>query len=353
MRDNSIRIGATPLRTFASRVFQALDVPKADAEKVAGLMIEADLCGLDTHGIFRLRQYTNRLRDGGTNANANVHVVRDFGAIGMIDGDNGLGHLAMDRATDLAIDKARQFGIGWVGVRNGNHAGPATLYVSRAIEYGQAALYGAVGSANHMPAWGGSELLLGTNPLALAIPAGDSPAFVLDMATSVAAAGKIKTLAQQDLSMPQGWMVGRDGKPLTDPKRQSEGFLLPIGGPKGYGLALGIGLLAGCLNGAAMGRDVVNFSSDTTSPTNTGQFIMALSVEAFGDPDGFRSSVEQIFAELRGSRTLPGHQLVRIPGSRLAANRTERARDGLPLHPNLIKDLNSIAAEYRIEPIGF
>lgn len=352
MHDSSILVDATGLLTFGSRVFQALGVPEADAEKAAGLMIEADLCGLDTHGIFRLRQYTSRLRDGGTNANASIHVAQDFGAIGVIDGDNGLGHLAMDRATDLAIEKAAQFGIGWVGVRNGNHAGPATLYVSKALKRGQAALYGAVGSANHMPAWGGAELLLGTNPMALAIPAGDSPAFILDMATSVAAAGKIKALAQRDETMPEGWMVGRDGRPLTDPKRQSEGFLLPIGGPKGYGLALGIGLLAGCLNGAAMGRDVVNFSSDTTSPTNTGQFIMALSVEAFGDPNGFRSSVEQTFADLRGSQTLPGHEPVRIPGSRLAAIRKQRARDGVPLHTNLIKDLNTIAADYRVDPIG-
>lgn len=352
MPDVDTRIDATALRIFASRVFRSLGVCEADADEVAGLMIEADLCGLDTHGIFRLRQYSNRLRDGGTNPAAVLKTVQDFGAIGVIDGDNGLGHLAMARATSLAIEKATRFGIGWVGVRNGNHAGPATLYVSRVIEHGQAALYGAVGSANHMPAWGGTELFLGTNPLALAIPAGDSPAFILDMATSVAAAGKIKSLAQQDKTMPEGWMVGRDGKPLTDPKRQNEGFLLPIGGPKGYGLALGIGLLAGCLNGAAMGRDVVNFSSDTTSPTNTGQFIMALSVEAFGDPDGFRTSVEQTFADLRGSQTLPDHEPVRIPGDRLAAIRAERSRNGLPLHPNLIRDLKTIAADYRVAPIG-
>jgi len=339
---------APALKGFASRVFQAFGVPEADAVKVASIMIDADLYGLDTHGIFRLRQYANRLRDGGTNANPQVTLARDFGAIAVIDGDNGLGHLAMDKAADLAIAKAAAFGIGWVGVRNGNHAGPATVYVTKALERGQAALYGAVGSANHMPAWGGTDLLLGTNPLALAVPAGDSPAFVLDMATSVAAAGKIKTLAQQDKPMPEGWMVGRDGLPLTDPKRQSEGFLLPIDGPKGYGLALGIGLLAGCLNGAAMGSDVVNFSSDTTSPTNTGQFFMALCVDAFGDPDGFRQLVEKTFADLRGLQTLPGHAPVRIPGDRLSATRRERTANGIPLHPNLIRELDAIAAECRV-----
>jgi len=151
------------------------------------------------------------------------------------------------------MGKAAQAGIGWVGVRNGNHAGPAALYVRPQTERGMIGLAAAVGSANHVPPFGGSDLLLGTNPIAIAAPAGRHEPFVLDMATTVAAVGKIRTLAQRGESMPEGWMVARDGKPLTDPKRQSEGLMLPIGGPKGYGLAMALGLLAGSLNGAAFG----------------------------------------------------------------------------------------------------
>ena len=213
-------------------------------------MVEADLLGYDTHGVFRLRQYVNRLRDGGCNPAPRVRVVRETAATALVDGDNGLGHLAMTRARDLAMEKARAAGIGWVGVRGGNHAGPAALYVRPQAAARMIGLAGAVGSANHVAPFGGTDILLGTNPIAVAAPGGDDP-FVLDMATTVAAVGKIKLLAQRGEPMPEGWMVGRDGKPLTDPARRDEGFLLPIGGAKGYGLGLAIGLLAGVLNGAA------------------------------------------------------------------------------------------------------
>ena len=149
-------------------------------------------------------------------------------------------------------------------------------------------LAAAVGSANHVPPFGGSDILLGTNPIAIAAPAGRHEPFVLDMATTVAAVGKIKALAQRGEPMPEGWMVGRDGKPLTDPARRGGG--LPVADRRAQGLRAGvaIGLLAGVLNGAAFGRDVVDFTEDTTSPTNTGQFVAAIAIEAFGDPARLR-----------------------------------------------------------------
>lgn len=342
------RYAAGDIEGFIASAFGALGVPQPDAESVARLMVRADLYGYDTHGTFRLRQYVNRLRDGGTNPRARVSVAVDSGATAVVDGDNGLGHLAMLRATELAIEKAQSHGIGWVGVRNGNHAGPASLYVNMAVARDMIGIYGAVGSANHVPPFGGMDMLLGTNPLAIAVPAGASPPFVLDMATTVAAAGRIKTLAQRGEPMPEGWMVGRDGKPLTDPARQDEGFLLPIGGPKGYGLALAIGLLAGTLNGAALGKDVVEFSKDTASPTNTGQFIVAVSVAAFCDVAAFKATADQVFAQMRSSETLPGHDPVRIPGEGRVATFEDRTIKGVPLHPNLVATLSEIAAELKI-----
>jgi len=152
-------------------------------------------------------------------------------------------------------------------------------------------LYFAVGNANHLPPWGGLDMLLSTNPIAVAVPAGSEPPVVLDMATTVAAYGKVKAKAQRGESMPLGWMIDRLGQPLTDPKRAEEGFLLPIGGYKGYGLSLIVGLLAGTLNGAAMGRDVIDFNHDDTSVTNTGQAVMAIDVAAFGDVADFKARV--------------------------------------------------------------
>ncbi len=336
---------ADDLAAFLSSAFIALDVPETDARQVAELMTRADLLGYDTHGAFRLRQYVNRLRDGGTRAQAEVKVLTETTATALVDGGDGLGHLGMGFATDLAITKAGEHGIGWVGVRNGNHAGPASLYVNRIAEAGMIGIVGAVGSANHVPPFGGLDLLLGTNPIAISVPGGDAPPFVLDMATTTAAAGKIKVLAQRGEPMPEGWMIDRDGNPMTDPTRQSEGLLVPIGGAKGYGLAMAIGLLGGTLNGAAFGKDVVNFSKDTTSATNTGQFVAALSIAAFGDPEVFRASIDGIFRDFRESTPLPGHSPVRIPGQQRGDIQDDRSTNGIPLHPNLVRTLNDIAGE--------
>jgi LDH2 family malate/lactate/ureidoglycolate dehydrogenase len=344
------RIAADELRRFVAAAFERHGVPEADAAKVSGLMVDADLFGYETHGVFRLRQYVNRLRGGGINPKARVGIATETAATALVDGDNGLGHLAMSFATELAMRKAAEAGIGWVGVRNGNHAGPAALYVRPPTERDMIGLAAAVGSANHVPPFGGSDLLLGTNPIAIAVPAGRSEPFLLDMATTVAAVGKIKTLAQRGEPMPEGWMLGRDGRPLTDPNRREEGFLLPIGGPKGYGLAMAIGLLAGVLNGAAFGREVVDFTHDTTSPTNTGQFVAAIRIDAFGDPDRFRATVDEVFDQMRASSPLPGHEPVRIPGEGRGAAWRERQANGLPLHPNLMAELGRIAGELGIPP---
>jgi LDH2 family malate/lactate/ureidoglycolate dehydrogenase len=338
-------VSAGDLKRFVGEVLVRFGVRPEDAEAVAAYMVEADLIGQDTHGVFRLRQYMNRLRDGGFNPRARAVVVRETPATALIDGDNGLGHLAMKMATGLAIEKASTCGVGWVGVRNNNHAGPAALYVKPQTKRGMAGICAAVGSANHVPPLGGTDMLLGTNPIAIAVPAGADDPFILDMATTVAAMGKIRTLIQRGEPMPEGWMIGRDGLPLTDPTKHEEGYLLQIGGAKGYGLAMAIGLLAGTLNGAAFGRDVVDFTKDTRSPTNTGQFVAAVSVSAFVDVDQFGRSVDAVFADMRASKPLPGHPQVRIHGEKREEIRQERATSGVPLHPNLRRELDAIALE--------
>ena len=214
-------------------------------------------------------------------------------------------------------------------------------------------LASAVGSANHVPPFGGTDLLLGTNPIAISAPSGGPDPFVLDMATTIAAMGKIKVLAQRGEAMPEGWMVGRDGLPLTDPARRGEGFLLPIGGAKGFGLSVAVGLLAGVLNGAAFGSDVVDFTSDTSSETNTGQFVAAIDIGAFIDPDEFARVTARVFDDMRASEPLPGHAPVRLPGEGKTASEAEVRERGLTLAPALVRDLEALAAEYGIEtPFG-
>ena len=354
MSEHATRIAAGDLRNFVAKALVSQGVPDDDAARVAELMVEADLFGYDTHGVFRLRQYLARLRGGGCNPRAQIRIAHETAATAVIDGDNGLGHLAMSTARDLAIVKAREAGIGWVGVRRGNHAGPLALYVRPQAEAGMIGMAAAVGSANHVPPFGGTDLLLGTNPIAISAPSSGPDPFVLDMASTVAAMGKIKKLAQQGEPMPEGWMVGRDGAPLTDPARRSEGFLLPIGGPKGFGLSVAIGLMAGVLNGAAFGSDVVDFTSDTSSETNTGQFVMALNVAAFGTEDTFAETAARVFDEMRASTPLPGHDPVRLPGEGKSAAVAQRRENGLALNPALCRDLAALAQEYEIEaPLVF
>ena len=351
--DASTPISADVLREFVSNALCSQDVPAEDAGKVASLMVEADIYGYETHGIFRLRQYLARLRGGGCNPRAQVKVTQETAATALIDGDNGLGHLAMSAARDLAIVKAREAGIGWVGVRRGNHAGPLALYVRPQAEAGMIGMAAAVGSANHVPPFGGTDLLLGTNPIAISAPSGSQDPFVLDMASTVAAMGKIKVLAQQGEPMPEGWMVGHNGEPLTDPNKKSEGFLLPIGGAKGFGLSVAIGLMAGVLNGAAFGSDVVDFTNDTSSETNTGQFVMALDIAAFGMSANFATKAEHVFNEMRDSTPLPGFDPVRLPGEGKAAIVAQRRKLGLNINPALRRDLSELAQDYGIEdPFG-
>jgi len=284
-------------------------------------MARADLIGQDGHGVFRLPQYVKRIQAGGINITPTIKTVEERTATALVDGDNALGHLVMSYATEVAMQKADKTGVAWVG------------------------------TANHLPPWGGTEMLLSTNPIAVAIPSANNPPVVLDMATTVAAYGKVKTAAQRGETMPAGWMIDRQGQPLTDPARAAEGFLLPIGGPKGYGLSLIFGILAGTLNGASFGRDVVDFNADSQTVTNTGQFVIALDIKAFTDVDKFKQGIDEIYNQMKSSPLLPGYDEIRLPGERLAAVTKARSQDGIPIAPQLRQSLAELAEKLEVQSL--
>ena len=347
----SLRVSPQKLEDFIARAFEAVGISKPEAQTIAGLMVRADVQGSEGHGIFRLPQYIRRIQGGAVNVKPDIRVVREAAGMALVDGDNGMGHLVMRFATERAIEKAKTAGVAWVGVKWSNHAGPASLYASMPLAHDMAGLYLAVGNANHLPAWGGLDMLLSTNPIAVAVPAGEEPAIVLDMATTVAAYGKVKTKAQRGEMMPEGWMMDRQGRPLLDPQRANEGFLLPIGGYKGYGLALIFGLLAGTLNGAAMGKDVVDFNADDTTPTNTGHVIVAINVEAFQPVAEFKKNVDVLIRDLRKSERLPGVDRIRLPGEGSHAARADRLKNGVPLPTPLAASLGQLASQLKIAPL--
>jgi len=343
------RIAGAKLRAFIAAAFEAVQVPSADAKVIAELMAQADINGSEGHGVFRLPQYIRRIKGGAVNVKPNIRIEREMAGMALVHGDNGMGHLVMKFAAETAIEKAKTAGVAWVGARWSNHAGPAALYAAMPPMHNMIGMYMAVGSANHLPPWGGLDMLLSTNPIAVAVPAGDEPAIVLDMATTVAAYGKVKTKAQRGEMMPEGWMMDRQGKPLTDPKRASEGFLLPIGGYKGYGLALIMGLLAGNLNGAAMGKDVVDFNNDDTTETNTGHAIIAINIEAFQPLAEFKQGMDTLIRDIRNSQRLPDVDRIRLPGEGTHVARADREKNGIPMPAALLAALDTLAGELNVD----
>jgi L-2-hydroxycarboxylate dehydrogenase (NAD+) len=344
------------LKAFIEEALTRLGLPDADAATIAALMAAADLQGSDGHGVTRLPHYARRIKAGGFNIRPDIRLEREQAGTALLNGDNGMGHLVMKRAAEIAIEKAGHTGIAWVSSQFSNHAGPASLYASMPLKHDMIGLYFAVGNANHLPPWGGLDMLLSTNPIAAAIPAGEEQPVVLDMATTVAAYGKVKTKALRGESMPEGWMIDRQGKPLTDPKRAEEGMLLPLGGMeagyKGYGLAMIIGLLAGTLGGAAMGREVIDFNHDDSSVTNTGQAIAAINIAAFGDVAVFKASVDALVRDFRNSSRMPGVDRIFVPGEHSHETRAKRMRDGIPIAAALLRGLDRLADELGMARLG-
>jgi LDH2 family malate/lactate/ureidoglycolate dehydrogenase len=266
-------------------------------------MAEADLQGSDGHGIIRLPQYVQRIEAGGINVRPDIRVVEERAAMAVVDGDNGMGHLVVSQAVRIAIEKARNAGVAWVGTRHSNHAGPASLYARMPVAHDMIGLYFAVGNANHLPPWGGMEMLLSTNPIAAGIPAGEEPAVVLDMATTVAAYGKVKAKAKRGEPMPEGWM---------------------------------------------MGRDVVDFNADHVTPTNTGQAILVIDLAAFGGAGPFKSAVDALVRDIHNSERLPGVERIWLPGEQSHGRRAAYEKSGVPVATALVDDLDQLAVRLGI-----
>jgi len=344
---------ADALLSFTADALRACGLPEADAAIATKAMIEADLTGADAHGIFRLASYVKVLQQGRINPRATIRIVNRGPATALIDGDNGMGHLVMTFAAETAVAIAREAGVAWVGARRSNHAGAAGIYAAIPLAHGMIGIYAACSSANHMAPTGGAEPLLGTNPIAVAIPTGAEPPIVLDIATSVIAYGAVRTAALQGTPIPEGWMIDpATGKPLTDPARGNHGLMAPIGGYKGAGLALVIGLLAAVLNGAAFGRAVSDFNMDKGGETNTGQFVIALDIARFMEPKLFAAEIDRHLRDLKSSARLPGYDVVRLPGVERLRRRAERSRNGVTLTPAVVKQLDELAGSLGIAPLA-
>lgn len=341
-----MRFPLVRLERFVVDVLVAVDVLPDQALTTARRLLEADLRGRTGHGIIRLPQYVPRIEAGGINLRPDITLLRETPVSALVDGDNGLGHVVVTTAAETAMAKATEAGMAWVGTVRSNHAGAAGVYTAMAVDRGLIGVYLAVASANVMPPWGGRERLLGTNPISIAIPAGEEHPFLLDIATTVTSHGTIKVVAQRGEEMPEGWVVDLEGNPILDPHRANEGFLMPIGGYKGSGLNLAIGLLAGVLNAAAFGVDVIDHRVVPDQPANTGQAMLVMRPDLFRDLDEFHADMDRQLRALRASGE-PGS--VRLPGEAAAELAALQRREGIPIGDVLLGQLRDLAVRFELE----
>ena len=342
--------GFDDLLRFTASLFTAYDVPADHADTTARRLVEADFRGRTGHGLIRAVPYLDRIEAGGINVRPELRVLSESTVAAQVDADNGLGQVAVTRATEIAAEKALETGVAVVGTVRSNHAGAAGLYPLMLAERGLVGLYFAVANANGMPPWGGREPLLGTNPVAVAIPAAGSHPYLLDIATTTASHGSIKVARLAGEQLPVGWVVDADGEPITDPHRADEGFLVPIGGHKGSGLTMAIGLLAGVLNGAAFGRSVVDHRADQVTPTNTGQLLVAFRADLFRPLANVLADVTRHLDELRSADPVRG-DTVRLPGDRAAEAWAHHHEHGLDPDPTVLAGLVERGRRLGVPPL--
>lgn len=334
------RLAADALTGFCRNLFAAAGMPPGDALLAARMLVEADQRGVESHGVVRVPIYVERLLRGIMAAKPDIRIVRQTRSTSVVDGGNGMGQVVGAWAMDLAIRKAQAEGEpAFVSVRNSNHFGAAAWFAEQAVTHDMIGFAYTIGGINHMTPWGGAEAILGNNPFAVALPMKGEAPVVLDMACSVAARGKIIVAAKEDVPIPRGWAVDRDGVPTTDARKALEGFVSPVGGPKGYALTLTIGLLSTMLSGAGFGSEVTHMYEDFENPQNIGHLFGALPIAAFEDLEVYYRRMAKAAGEVRGVRRSPGVERIFLPGEREARTAAERARAGIPVPREVLAEL--------------
>jgi LDH2 family malate/lactate/ureidoglycolate dehydrogenase len=343
------RVDHQKLKRFVGSAFEKLGVPKDDAEIAATVLVMADLRGVDTHGVIRVSPstwYVKWLREGSMTPTPNIHVVTENGSTALMDGDAGMGMVIGHRAMELAIQKGKSSGVGMVGVRNSRHFGMAAYYAMLALPHDMIGIAMTNASRQVVPTFG-REAKYGTNPICVAVPANSEIPFVLDMATTTAAAGKLEVAARHGKAVPLGWALDQNAEPTTDPKIAQKGRrLLPLGGTreggshKGYGLAIVVEVLCGVLTGT--------ITALNTPQEPRGHFFGAIRIDSFRSPEEFKNDMDRLIRELKSTPLIKGQERVLVAGEIEFETAKERARWGIPLHISVLEGLKELSAQLSI-----
>ena len=340
-------------RAQLETILAAWGMPAQFAVRTAEVMAWADLHGIDSHGISMLPAYFERHQTGRVNIRAQPRILRATPVSALVDGDGGLGHEPSRQAMEAAIAKARAVGMAVVCIRNSSHFGACGFYAKMAADAGLIGMVATSASIVQVAPTGGAEARLGTDPWAFAAPGRDNEPFVLDMATTTVAAGRIRNKANEGLLTPPGWLLTQDGLPSTDPLEvQKGGFLTSLGGSaegssyKGYGLAVMVNILSSCLSGATLITDPLH----TKKPAgmDIGHFFLALSPALFREDGAFEADVATLCDALRATRPVDPSQPVMVAGDPERRNAARRMQDGIPVGRNLLAKIRQIAEESNV-----
>lgn len=339
-------IAVEKLRQFALRTLRDAGLSEPDATTTADVLVTTDSWGVFTHGTKNLRGYVRRLQGGGLRAAAEPKVVREGPAWALVDADSAIGMVGSAFAMRIAISKAKAAGLAYVGAANSCHFGAAGYYAAMAAREGMI----GIAMANDTPTMtvpGGRSAVLGSNPIAFAIPTGDDRPILLDMATSAVAGGKVFAAAALGQSIPANWIVDAEGIPTTDPKLFPDaGALLPMAGHKGYGLALLVETLSALLTGASIAGHVLSWSfADASQPTGHGAAFLAVNVDAIMPADQFHERVRRTVDEIRSAPKAKGHERIYLPGEMEWEKRERALRDGIELPGDVATTLRLLATE--------
>ena len=342
MASENPTIEVEELKRLCSAVFERAGASAQGAAACVQILVEAEMMGISTHGAVRVPDYARRLRSGGIDAKALPVLERRAPSLALVDGKNALGPLVGTRALEAAIELARQTGIAYVGCRRSNHFGAIAPYAYEACKAGFAMLAGTNASTT-MPPWGGAALRLGNNPLCIAAPGELGAHFILDMAMSVAARGKIRAALKAGKPIPEGWAADQDGRPTTDPAAALEGFLLPFGAHKGSGLSMAVDLLSGVLSGARFLTDVVSWVDNATEPQSVGHFFLLLDPARLVGREAYAAEMARFRKLIKDTPAADPAQPVMLPGERELARRVRALKEGVSLPAALLAELRALA----------
>ncbi len=338
------RVEAEALRRFCHAILIKVDLPQAAAEVVADCLVSSNLQGVDTHGVTRLPAYVRRIQEGAVDPRGDPKIASRRGAVALVDGGNALGPVAATKAMDLAVECAREHGVGYVGVRNSNHFSYAAYYCERAARAGMVGLCSSGGEPTVAP-WGGVEAFYTNSPIALAAPTSDEPV-VVDLATSVSSRGNILLAKLLGKTIPENWAVDAEGRPTTDPAAALKGSVLPMGGAKGYALIVALEILNGVLTGGSYAPKVGSQAAKDGKPAGVPHFFMALDPDAFIGRELFLQRMDDLVKATRAARPSDPARKVLVPGDRRRSVAAERRRAGIPLPVEVRAELLSLADRY-------